>query len=122
MFICDTPARASIQGTKAHNGYNGCRRCIEEGEFIDNRMTFSGVDCASQTAGNNSTVTEESIVLFLHPIVQGICFKKLVEILNSCQTIVRQKKAYFSIIMYVQAFGRQFLKKLIAVANNLSNI
>jgi hypothetical protein len=58
MFIlCDTPARAFIQGTNGHNGYNGS---IEEGEFIDNRMTFPGVDCASRIAGNNSTVTIQS--------------------------------------------------------------
>jgi hypothetical protein len=63
MFICDKPARAFIQGTKAHNGYNGGPRCIEEGKFIDNRMTFHGVDCAWGTAGNNSSVTKEPIVL-----------------------------------------------------------
>jgi hypothetical protein len=56
MFICDKPAKAFIQVIKTHNGYNGCPR-------IDNRMTFPGVDCASRTAGNNSTVTEEPIVL-----------------------------------------------------------
>jgi hypothetical protein len=63
------PERAFKQGTKAHNGYNGCPRCIEEGEFIDNSMTFPGVDCASRTAGNNSTVTEEPIILPDSPIM-----------------------------------------------------
>jgi hypothetical protein len=74
MFICDTPARAFIQGTKAHNGYNGCSRCIQEREFIDNRMKFPGVDCASPTAGNNSTVTLEPIVLPDLPIMSDEIF------------------------------------------------
>jgi hypothetical protein len=110
MFICDMPARAFIQGTKAHNRYNGCRRCIEEGEFIDNRMTFPVVDCASQTVGNNLTVTEESIVLFLHPIVQAIWFKKLVESLNSCKTIVRQKWLIFPYYCMYRHSADNFLK------------
>jgi hypothetical protein len=59
MFICDTPARAFKQVMRAHNDYNGCPRCIEEGEFIDNRMTFPGADYASQTSGNKSTVTDD---------------------------------------------------------------
>jgi hypothetical protein len=76
-------------------------------------MKFPGVDCTSRTAGNNSTVTEEPIVLpdlpimsdelfiafaedcFFHPIVQAICFKKYVESLNSCQTILQQKGLIF---------------------------
>jgi hypothetical protein len=33
--------------------------------------------------------------VLLHPIVQAICFKKPVECLNYCQTIVRQKKLIF---------------------------
>jgi hypothetical protein len=95
MFICDTPARAFIQGTKAHNRYTGCRRCIEEGEFINNRMTFPGVDCASQTVGNNLTV---------------IWFKKLVESLNSCQTIVRQKGLIFPYYCMYRHWADNFLK------------
>jgi hypothetical protein len=59
MFIFDTPARAVIQGTKSHHGNNGCPRSIEEGEFIDNKIMVLGVDCASRTAGNKSTMTEE---------------------------------------------------------------
>jgi hypothetical protein len=32
--------------------------------------------------------------VLLHPIVQAICFKKPVESLNSCQTIVRQSRSF----------------------------
>jgi hypothetical protein len=49
LYIRESPARAPrafAQSTKAHNGYNGCPRCIEEGDLIDNRMTFPKVDCA----------------------------------------------------------------------------
>jgi hypothetical protein len=56
--------------------------------------------------------------VFLHPIVQATCFKKLVESLNSCQTNIRQKGLFFHTI--VQALSRQILKELIVVANNLS--
>jgi hypothetical protein len=59
-----------IQGTKAHNGYNGCPRCIEKGQFIDNEITFSDHNCA----GNNSTVTEEPIVLLDLPIMSDELF------------------------------------------------
>jgi hypothetical protein len=34
--------------------------------------------------------------VFRHPILQAICFKKPVESLNSCQTIVRQKRFILS--------------------------
>jgi hypothetical protein len=43
--------------------------------------------------------------LFFHTVVQGICFKKHVESLNSCNTIVRQKG-----LIFPQALSRQFLK------------
>lgn len=39
-FICDAPARAFIAGVKSHTGYFGCMKCIQEGDFINNRMTF----------------------------------------------------------------------------------
>jgi hypothetical protein len=51
-----------------------CPRCIEEGVFIDSKMTFPGVDCESRTAGNNSTVTEETIVLPDLPIMSDELF------------------------------------------------
>jgi hypothetical protein len=55
VHMCDTLARAFTQGTKAHNDYNGrsCPRWIEEGEFIDNMMTFPDVACASRTTAIN---------------------------------------------------------------------
>lgn len=39
-FVLDAPARCSCKMVKGVNGYFGCDVCIEEGEYIDNRMTF----------------------------------------------------------------------------------
>lgn len=38
-IICDAPARNSCLGNKSYNGYFGCGRCVQEGEF-KTRMTY----------------------------------------------------------------------------------
>lgn len=38
-IVCDSPARSYVLGTKQFNGYFGCGKCIEEGDFI-NRIVF----------------------------------------------------------------------------------
>jgi lipopolysaccharide biosynthesis regulator YciM len=52
--------------------------------------------------------------VFLHHIVQAICFRKPVENLNSCQTIVQQKRLIFlTSNMFQKVFGsKQFVKHL----------
>lgn len=40
-FICDTPARAFICGTKGHNALNGCHKCYQKGTRIAHRTVFS---------------------------------------------------------------------------------
>jgi hypothetical protein len=59
--------------------------------------------------------------VFLHPMVQAICYKKPVERLNSCQTIVRQKKLIFpyyctgieqTIFKKIDCVSKQFVKHL----------
>lgn len=42
-FICDAPARACVTGSKHHNAYFGCNKCIQEGLYINRRMTFPDV-------------------------------------------------------------------------------
>jgi ethanolamine utilization cobalamin adenosyltransferase len=59
--------------------------------------------------------------VFLPAIVQAKCFKMSVKILNSRQTIVRQKIACFPMLFYRQ-FTVNFQKILLVVANDLSNI
>lgn len=38
--ICDTPARAFVKNIKFHNGYFGCDKCVQQGEYVCGRMTF----------------------------------------------------------------------------------
>ncbi|XP_046873097.1 uncharacterized protein LOC124465386 isoform X1 [Hypomesus transpacificus] len=33
--VCDTPARAFVKNTKAHNGYHGCDKCSQPGVYIN---------------------------------------------------------------------------------------
>lgn len=40
VFSCDTPARSFILKTKGHSGFSSCNRCIQEGEYLNNRVCF----------------------------------------------------------------------------------
>ena len=48
-FVCDTPARAYVKGTKGHNGYSGCDKCIQHGEYLNSRMTFPETGASLRT-------------------------------------------------------------------------
>lgn len=48
-FICDTPAKCSVTGTKGHTGYFGCSKCTQEGVFENNRMTFPETNATERT-------------------------------------------------------------------------
>lgn len=48
-IICDAPAKAFATLTKGHNGYHGCGKCIQEGDYISNRMTFPELGCTLRT-------------------------------------------------------------------------
>jgi len=39
-FCCDTPARAFIKGTKGHNAYYGCDKCVTKGEYRNRKVVF----------------------------------------------------------------------------------
>lgn len=39
-ILCDAPAKSFITYTKGHTGYFSCSKCIQEGEFIRNRVVF----------------------------------------------------------------------------------
>lgn len=43
-FICDAPARSLIKGIVEHNAYFAYEKCTIEGEWIDNRMTYSSLN------------------------------------------------------------------------------
>jgi hypothetical protein len=48
-FVCDAPARAYIKNVKCHSGYFGCDKCTQEGDYVQNRMTFPSVDAPLRT-------------------------------------------------------------------------
>uniref|UniRef100_A0A1Y1MKV3 DUF4218 domain-containing protein n=1 Tax=Photinus pyralis TaxID=7054 RepID=A0A1Y1MKV3_PHOPY len=48
-LICDTPAKSFVCGTKGHTGYFGCGKCIQEGDFIQNRVVFPEIKSQLRT-------------------------------------------------------------------------
>ncbi|XP_011859938.1 PREDICTED: uncharacterized protein LOC105557334 [Vollenhovia emeryi] len=39
-ILCDAPAKSFITYTKGHTGYFSCSKCIQEGDFVSNRVVF----------------------------------------------------------------------------------
>lgn len=39
-FCLDVPAKSFALKTKGHSGFDSCTRCIEEGEYLQNRTCF----------------------------------------------------------------------------------
>lgn len=46
---CDSPAKAFLLNVKSHNAYSGCTSCIEEGTYLDHRMTYPGLNSLLRT-------------------------------------------------------------------------
>ncbi|CAH1115895.1 unnamed protein product [Psylliodes chrysocephalus] len=63
-FICDTPAKSFILGIKNHTGYFGCNKCIQEGDFIQNRLVFPELNSTLRTnlSFRNRTQPEHHLV------------------------------------------------------------
>lgn len=59
VFICDAPARAFIKGTKGHNAYFGCGDCLQEGEYVNNRMCFPETEFVPRTDESFRTRQQE---------------------------------------------------------------
>lgn len=57
--VCDAPAKALVLCIKGHTGYHGCSKCIQEGDFIDNRMTFPEINSSLRTDHSFSQKTDE---------------------------------------------------------------
>ncbi|KAM0727875.1 hypothetical protein ACS0PU_005344 [Formica fusca] len=51
-IICDSPARSFVTCTKGHNGFFGCGKCMQEGEYEDRRMLFLEMDAPLRTDDN----------------------------------------------------------------------
>lgn len=46
QVVCDAPVKAFILNVKTHNTYNSCNSFIEEGTFINNRISYLGISTA----------------------------------------------------------------------------
>ncbi|KYN21546.1 hypothetical protein ALC57_06079 [Trachymyrmex cornetzi] len=44
VFICDAPTKLFVKGIKGHNAYFGCGNCIQEGDYVENRVTFPEIN------------------------------------------------------------------------------
>jgi len=44
MFVCDAPAKDFSLKIKGHSGFSSCTRCIQEGEYLKNRVCFPYLD------------------------------------------------------------------------------
>jgi len=43
-IVCDSPAKVFLLNVKGHNGYFSYSSCIQEGRYLQNRMTFPDID------------------------------------------------------------------------------
>jgi len=50
--ICDSSAKSFVTATKAHNGFFGCGKCLQEGMFDNHRMLFLELDSPPRTDEN----------------------------------------------------------------------
>ncbi|KYN02340.1 hypothetical protein ALC62_06834 [Cyphomyrmex costatus] len=50
--ICDTPARSYVKCVKSHNAHFGCGLCIQESEYLHNRVLFTDLDSSERTDDN----------------------------------------------------------------------
>lgn len=48
-ILCDAPAKSFITYTKSHTGYFSCSKCIQEGDFVRNRVVFLETDSMVRT-------------------------------------------------------------------------
>ena len=58
-FICDAPARAYVKCTKSHGGYSSCDKCIETGEYVQNRVIYKSVLASRRTDLDFQLFTDE---------------------------------------------------------------
>ncbi|PAA76785.1 hypothetical protein BOX15_Mlig005569g2, partial [Macrostomum lignano] len=134
-FICDTPARSFIQGTKGHAGYSSCCWCRTTGEYIHGRVVFPSF-CELRTNEDYATMNENNQTIrsplllvvpfttafppdFMHMVCLGI-MKKLMKLYTSgvkglraaCRLSLEQVKRINSEISYLRCYvPREFSRK-----------
>lgn len=116
VVICDAPARGFVSGVKSHNGYFGCAKCIQEGQWIENRMTFPEVHatlrndlsfknrCQSQHHKFDSILESVGIGMvsqlpidYMHLVCLGVT-KRLLQFFLSGRRHVRLTKSQIRIV------------------------
>lgn len=50
--VCDSPARSFVKCIKACNGYFGCSKCMQEGDYSNHRMLFLDINANLRTDEN----------------------------------------------------------------------
>jgi len=107
QVVCDAPAKAFVLNVKYFNAYHSCNSCLEEGEFINRRMSFLGIDAQLRTDESFRSKSDESyhkgpcplevlpinmtsvVVLdYMHNVCQGV-MKRLLNFWKSGQKPVR---------------------------------
>lgn len=57
-FVCDAPARAFLKNIKGHNGYSGCDKCVQVGEW-QGKMVFPEVNAKLRTDEDFNSMVDE---------------------------------------------------------------
>lgn len=48
-FVCDAPAKSFVKSIKGHTGYFSCSKCMQEGEYVNNRICFPDLEFILRT-------------------------------------------------------------------------
>ena len=51
-FVCDAPARQFLKVITSHNGYSGCERCQQVGEYESGTVIFPELNCSPRSDEN----------------------------------------------------------------------
>ncbi|RXN03277.1 hypothetical protein ROHU_013557 [Labeo rohita] len=68
-MVCDAPARAFLKNVKGHTGYSGCEKCMQEGEYVNNRVVFPQTDARLRTDKDFKEMADEGHHLGSSPLV-----------------------------------------------------
>ncbi|XP_046485090.1 uncharacterized protein [Neodiprion pinetum] len=114
VFICDAPAKAYITDTKGHNAYFGCSKCMQEGEFKVNRLTYPETGATLRTDLKIRMVSQFPLD-YLHLICLGI-MKRLLQFRvkgkkNVHMTNSQLKLATAHLMSLVTSIPKEFARK-----------
>lgn len=56
--MCDAPAQAFLKNIKCHNGYSGCDKCIQVGEW-QGKMVFPKVHAKLRTDEDSNSMVHK---------------------------------------------------------------